>query len=89
VVGLDEIGKGEVMGHIVLVGVMLLKEIFKKIDLIVGPADTKKRHEFGCWDVLFRKLDRFRKDGLDFDYERIPSWHIDEFNINMIMDVVY
>jgi ribonuclease HIII len=61
-VGLDETGKGEVIGHTVLVSVILPKEIFKKIDLIVGPADTKKRHEFGYWDVLFRKLDRFRKD---------------------------
>jgi uncharacterized protein (DUF779 family) len=41
-VGLDEIGKGEVMGHTVFVGVMLPKEIFKKIDLIVGLADTRR-----------------------------------------------
>jgi ribonuclease HIII len=41
-VGLDETGKGEVIGHTVLVGVMLPKEIFKKIDLIVGLADTRR-----------------------------------------------
>jgi hypothetical protein len=42
VVGLDETGKGEVMGHAVFVGVMLLKEFFEKINLIVGLADTRR-----------------------------------------------
>jgi len=88
-IGLDETGKGEVIGHTVLVGVIFPKEIFKKIDLIVGPADTKKHHEFGYWDLLFKKLDQFRKENLDFNYERIPPWHVDKFNINKIMDVVY
>ncbi|MGC8912254.1 MAG: hypothetical protein ACP5K8_09290 [Nitrososphaeria archaeon] len=88
-IGLDETGKGEVIGHTVLVGAIFPKEIFRKIDVIVGPADTKKHHEFSYWDVLFKNLDQFRNEGLDFNYERIPPWHVDKFNINKIMDVVY
>lgn len=88
-IGLDETGKGEIIGHTVLAGVVFPREIFKKIDLVIGPADTKKHHEFNYWDGLFKKLDQFRKEGLDFNYERVPPWHVDKFNINKIMDVVY
>ena len=88
-IGLDETGKGEVIGHIILTGVIFPSEIFRKIDLVVGPADTKKRHKFDYWDGLFRKLDSFRKYGLDFITERIPPWHADMYNLNRIMDVTY
>jgi len=88
-IGLDETGKGEVIGHTVLTGAIFPKEIFGKIDLTVGPADTKKRHEFGYWDEVFKKLDHFRSFGLDFITERIPPWHVDRYNINKIMDVTY
>lgn len=88
-IGLDETGKGEVVGHTVLTGAIFPREIFGKIDLTVGPADTKKRHEFRYWDELFRKLDQFRSFGLDFITERIPPWHVDRYNINKIMDVTY
>lgn len=88
-IGLDETGKGEIVGHTVLTGTIFHNSIFSKIDLIVGPADTKERHRFEYWDELFKKLDHFRKFGLDFITERIPPWHIDRFNINKIMDVTY
>ena len=88
-IGLDETGKGEVIGHTILTGVILPSKIFKEIDLVVGPADTKKRHKFEYWDELFRELDSFRKHGLDFVMERIPPWHVDMYNLNKIMDVTY
>lgn len=88
-IGLDETGKGEVIGHAVLTGVIFPKEIFNKIDLEVGPADTKKRHNFEYWDNIFRKLDQLRGLGLDFITEKIPPWDVDKYNLNKIMDVVY
>ncbi len=88
-IGLDETGKGEVIGHTVLTGIIFPKEIFKEIDLLVGPADTKKRHEFKYWDDIFIKLDKLRSRGLDFIYEKIPPWHVDKYNLNKIMDVSY
>ena len=65
------------------------KELFRKLDLLVGPADTKKRHKFEYWDNLFRGLDGFRDSGLDFKEEKIPPWHVDRYNLNKIMDVTY
>lgn len=88
-IGLDETGKGEVIGHTVLTGVIFPKEIFRNIDLLVGPADTKRRHKFGYWDEIFKKLDRLRSLGLDFLMEKVPPWHVDRYNLNKIMDVSY
>ena len=88
-IGLDETGKGELMGHTVLTGVIFPKHIFSELDFLIGPADTKNRHKFRYWDEIFRKLDRFRGSGFDFIPEKIPPWDVDRYNLNKIMDVVY
>lgn len=88
-VGLDETGKGEVVGHTVLSGVIFPKEIFEKVDLLVGPADTKKRHTFEYWDEIFKKLEQFKSLGFDFIDEKISPSDVDRYNFNRIMDVRY
>ncbi len=88
-IGLDETGKGEVIGHTVLIGVIFPKAVFSELDLQIGPADTKKRHEFEYWDQLFKEIDHFRDSGLDFIMEFIPPSQVDKYNLNKIMDVVY
>jgi ribonuclease HII len=88
-IGLDETGKGEVIGHTVLTGIIFPKEIFEEIDFLMGPADTKKRHKFEYWDEIFRKLDHMRSLGLDFLMEKVPPWDVDSYNLNKIMDISY
>ncbi len=88
-VGLDETGKGEVVGFTVLTGVLFPADIFDKVNLLVGPADTKKAHGFEYWDKIFTELDSLRKLGLHFITEKIPPWHVDMYNLNKIMDVTY
>lgn len=88
-IGLDETGKGEVIGHTVLTGVIFPKEIYDKLIPIVSSADTKKRRTFDYWDTIFREIDQFRSFGLDFIVENIPPWTIDKYNINKILDVSY
>jgi len=34
-------------------------------------------------------LDRLKRKGLIFLIEKIPPWHVDKYNVNKIMDVVY
>src|SRR5436309_5549983 len=51
-VGMDEIGKGEVLGPSALADVVLGKELAPKIDAELGAADTKKKHSFQSWDTL-------------------------------------
>ena len=42
-IGLDEVGKGEILGHTILVGAIFPKIIFNELEWRVGVADTKKR----------------------------------------------
>jgi ribonuclease HII len=88
-IGLDETGKGETLGHTILVGAIFPKTIFKEIERLVGVADTKKRRSTSYWNGVLKRLDLMKKEGLDFYLEKIPPWHVDKFNLNKIMDVVY
>lgn len=88
-VGLDETGKGEVIGHTVLVGVLVPAGIARELEGIVSVADTKQKRETAHWDELFRQIDGFKERGLQFIVEKIPPWHVDRYNLNRIMDVVY
>ncbi len=88
-IGLDETGKGEIIGHTILSGVIIPKEIYKNLDMLIGPADTKKRHDLKYWDELFKQIDKFRGRGLDFNLEKITPWHVDKYNLNKIMDISY
>lgn len=88
-IGLDETGKGEVIGHTVLVGVLIPAGLSKELESLVSVADTKKKREPAYWDDLFKRLEQFKSRGLEFHVERIPPWHVDRYNLNKIMDVVY
>jgi len=86
-IGLDETGKGELIGHTVLTGVLFPSNIFNEVDKIIGSADTKKSHNFEFWDEIFKKLNRFGE--LVLIEEKIPPWQVDRYNLNKIMDVTY
>jgi len=88
-IGLDEVGKGEVIGHVFLVGVLFPKNIYNELQDIVGVADTKISHEFIYWEEVFRKIDFFKSKKLFFIYETIPPWEFDKYNINNLMDITY
>ncbi len=89
IIGLDETGKGELAGHTHLVGALIPSVLFEDIKNLVSVADTKKFHTFEYWDELFKKLSEFRSKQLVFIEEKIPPWHVDKYNLNKIMDVVY
>jgi len=88
-IGLDEVGKGEVIGHVILVGILFPSSIFSELDQFSGVADTKIRHDLRYWEEVFNKLDFYKSKGLLFIYEKIPPWDFDKYNINNLMDVTY
>jgi ribonuclease HII len=88
-IGLDETGKGEILAHTILVGAVFPKAIFNEVERLVGVADTKKKRSTAYWNGVLKRLDLMKKEGLDFYLEKIPPWHVDKFNLNKIMDVVY
>jgi len=88
-IGLDETGKGELFGHEFLCGVSFPKSLTKEVKETIGLADTKSRRTFDYWDKLFSGFDLLQGKGLCFITKTIPPWHIDLYNTNKIMDVVY
>ena len=74
VIGFDETGKGEVVGHTVLVGVVFPVEIASELERDIGVADTKIKHTVGYWDDIYRKVDFYRTKGLNLIIEKIPPW---------------
>lgn len=89
VIGLDETGKGELAGHIILTGVFYPQSISEKLDRAVGTADTKDRHDLNYWDKIYQNIDQFKRTKLHHITEKIPPWEVDKYNINKIMDVTY
>jgi ribonuclease HII len=71
------------------VGAVFPKAIFNEVERLVGVADTKKKRSTAYWNGVLKRLDLMKKEGLDFYLEKIPPWHVDKFNLNKIMDVVY
>lgn len=88
-IGLDEVGKGEILGHTILVGAIFPKTIFNEIEWRLGVSDTKKRRSTAYWDDVLKRIDPMKEKGLYYYLEKIPPWHVDKFNLNKIMDVVY
>lgn len=60
---MDETGKGELLGHCVLSGVLFPSNLLREIDYILGSSDTKKRRR-EYWNDLFLELDRLKQKGL-------------------------
>lgn len=88
-VGFDETGKGEVLGHLVLVGVAFPKGLFPDLELTVGSADSKTRHTFEYWDEIYSRIAKYQHQGLRYHVENIPPWHVDRYNLNTLLDLTY
>jgi len=88
-IGLDETGKGEIAGPIVLTGTIFHKNLFEDFVTLVGPADTKKQHSFEYWEEIYDKLDQFREKGFSFITETISAKLIDKYNVNHLLDLFY
>lgn len=88
-IGLDETGKGEIAGPIVLAGVIFPAPLFKDIVNLIGPADTKKQHRVEYWNELFQKLDGLKNKGFSFVAEKISPSLFDTYNVNRLLDLFY
>lgn len=85
--GADEVGKGEVLGPLILVGVLFKRELFHKMDYIINSSNTKKRHAFYYWNRIFEGLKSL--EGFHYEHLEISEEEIDKYNINLILDRGY
>ncbi|MEM4274953.1 MAG: hypothetical protein QXK74_06170 [Candidatus Nitrosocaldaceae archaeon] len=88
-IGFDEAGKGEVLGHIFLVGVIIPNDLYTEIEREIGVANTKIKHEVRYWADIFRKIESYQTRGLKFLIEKIPPCQVDKYNINRLFDITY
>ena len=88
-IGLDETGKGEIAGPIVLVGAAFPQSSFKEMVNLIGPADTKKNHRVEYWNELFNILDELKNKGFHFLAEKISPNLFDTYNVNRLLDIFY
>jgi ribonuclease HII/rRNA-processing protein FCF1 len=88
-IGLDETGKGELVGHVTLVGAFVPQTVAAEAERLVSLADTKKKHSSAYWDEAFISLDALKDRGLEFIIEKVPPWVVDRYNLNRLLDVTY
>ncbi len=88
-IGLDESGKGELVGHLMLACALVPKTLAVDVQGLVELAETKRKRSDGYFDRLFTQLDALRPKGLDFVIERVPPQEVDRYNLNQLLDVNY
>jgi len=88
-IGLDETGKGEVIGSVIIAGVKFPKNMFTKIEDIVSTANTKIRHKYEYWEKIFKVVKNFFKDGLVISYLEILPSKTEKYGMNFLLDIHY
>jgi ribonuclease HII len=88
-IGLDETGKGEIFGPVVLAAVVVPRPLFQQLEEIIGVADTKTSHSSRYWEELFGRIDFYRPQGLDWAIARITPEEFDQVSINRLLDRDY
>lgn len=88
-IGLDEAGKGEILGNLIIAAVLIPIELQDEIDFELGASDTKRKKTEKYWDDLYIALDDYDKRGMKYEYEVIQPYQIDRYNINKLMDQYY
>lgn len=88
-IGLDETGKGELFGPVVLAAVVLPRPLFGELEEIIGVADTKVRHGARYWEELFGRIDFYRSQGLHWALEEILPEEFDRCSVNRLLDRTY
>jgi ribonuclease H len=88
-IGLDEAGKGEIFGPVVLAAVVVRRALFQQLEEIIGVADTKNAHTPRYWEELFGRIDFYRPQGLDWKTAQITPEEFDRVSINRLLDRDY
>ncbi len=87
--GMDETGKGEVLGDAILCCACYPDEIASDVEAIIGQADTKNYRSLGYWNAIRVKIKALQNRGLEFQIRAIPPATIDRYHLHKTMDIVY
>ena len=86
--GLDEVGKGELIGDLIVVGALIKKDLFKRSLPYLSTIDTKRGRGSSYWKRKEEELKPFIKE-IIYKKERISPQEIKEENLNALLDRAY
>ncbi len=86
ILGFDETGKGEVLGSMVLGGIIIKRDKLREVDDIIGSADTKKKHSLEYWESKYNALNGLIEEK---NIKFIQPIFIDKYNLNELLDIHY
>lgn len=85
IIGIDETGKGELFGGIIVCGVKIEKN-FKEIEKLVSTLNTKNKNSYDKYKTVFNKLIEL---GVEFVVEEIIPSYIKEKSTNLLLSETY
>lgn len=88
-IGLDESGKGELVGHLTAAGALVPRTVAQDVQRLVELAETKRKHSEGYFERLVVQLDPLMSRGLEFLVAKLPPGEIDRYNLNRLLDIAY
>jgi ribonuclease HII len=88
-IGLDETGKGEIFGPVVLAAVVAPRELFGQLEEVLGVADTKVKHSAAHWEELLGRIGFYQPQGLAWKTRKIVPEEFDRVSVNRLMDRDY
>lgn len=88
--GFDEVGKGEIIGSIILAGVRFPRSLFDELDILVDNIDTKRNHNIEYWEEIYRNLEKSKESGFFYLIDKVLPIEIEEKkSLNRILDQRY
>ena len=89
-IGFDEVGKGEIVGSIILAGVRFPSSLFDELDILVDNIDTKRNHNIEYWEAIYGSLEDYKESGLFYLIDKVLPVEIEERrSLNRILDQKY
>jgi ribonuclease HII len=88
-IGLDETGKGEIFGPVILAAVTLPRALFGQIEEVIGVADTKVSRQPRYWEELFARIDFYCAQGFDWATASISPYELGRASVNGLLDRRY
>jgi ribonuclease HII len=88
-IGLDEVGKGEVIGQVFLVGVFFPQKLSSELEILIQSSNTKEKRPEGYWQELAQEILSLKKKGFSYLLKKISPSAIAKGNFNKILDESY
>ncbi|MCS7299298.1 MAG: hypothetical protein RMJ37_04985 [Spirochaetia bacterium] len=85
-IGADEVGKGELFGGILVCGVRILSDTYKKLERLASGMDTKRNAHL---DRLEKFVSEIKSLGVEYALDEIPVEKLEPRSMNKLLTLSY